>query len=121
MPKGSSLRIATAAQPFGAALWRRPIIDKPGHGKAARSPPERHRRSGTRRRARPVELARLVAQGGATLVPLRRQESDTRPMIEAARATKAALPPLGVPFVVNDRVAWRSPRAPTAFISGPTT
>src|ERR1700722_19742180 len=51
-----------------------------------------------------VELARLVAQGGATLVQLRDKTSDTRPMIEAARAIKAALAPLGVPFVVNDRV-----------------
>ena len=35
---------------------------------------------------------------------LRDKTSDTRPMIEAARAIKAALAPLGVPFVVNDRV-----------------
>ena len=51
-----------------------------------------------------VELARLVAQGGATLVQLRDKTSDTRPMIEAARAIKAALAPLGVPFVVNDQI-----------------
>src|ERR1700729_1376567 len=51
-----------------------------------------------------VTLARLLAQGGATLVQLRDKTSDTRPMIEAARAIKAALAPLGVPFVVNDRV-----------------
>ena len=51
-----------------------------------------------------VALARLVAQGGATLVQLRDKKSDTRPMIERARAIKAALAPLGVPFVVNDRV-----------------
>src|SRR6476620_6790651 len=51
-----------------------------------------------------VELARLVAQGGATLVQLRDKTSDTRPMIEAARAIKAALAPLGIPFIVNDRV-----------------
>ena len=51
-----------------------------------------------------VELARLAAQGGATLVQLRDKTSDTRPMIAAARAIKAALAPLGVPFVVNDRV-----------------
>jgi thiamine-phosphate pyrophosphorylase len=51
-----------------------------------------------------VELARLLAEGGATLVQLRDKKSDTGPMIEAARAIKAALAPLGVPFVVNDRV-----------------
>ncbi len=51
-----------------------------------------------------VDLARLTAQGGATLVQLRDKRSDTRPMIEAARAIKAALIPLGVPLVVNDRV-----------------
>ncbi|MGO9045426.1 MAG: thiamine phosphate synthase, partial [Xanthobacteraceae bacterium] len=38
-----------------------------------------------------VELARLVAQGGATLVQLRDKKSDTRPMVEAARAIKAVL------------------------------
>src|SRR5262249_867869 len=50
------------------------------------------------------ELARLSALGGATLVQLRDKKSDTRPMIDTARAIKAALSPLGVPFVVNDRV-----------------
>src|SRR6516225_5803829 len=51
-----------------------------------------------------VELARLTALGGATLVQLRDKKNDTRPMIDTARAIKAALAPLGVPFVVNDRV-----------------
>jgi thiamine-phosphate pyrophosphorylase len=51
-----------------------------------------------------VALAGLLAQGGATLVQLRDKTSDTRRMIERARAIKAALAPLGVPFVVNDRV-----------------
>ncbi|HML08147.1 MAG TPA: thiamine phosphate synthase, partial [Xanthobacteraceae bacterium] len=51
-----------------------------------------------------VELARLLAQGGATLVQLRDKKSGTRPTVETARAIKAALAPLGVPFVVNDRV-----------------
>src|SRR6516225_4093347 len=51
-----------------------------------------------------VELVRLTALGGATLVQLRDKKNDTRPMIETARAIKAALSPLGVPFVVNDRV-----------------
>ncbi len=51
-----------------------------------------------------VDLARHVAAGGATLVQLRDKRSDTRAMVEAARAIKAALVPFAVPFVVNDRI-----------------
>ncbi len=51
-----------------------------------------------------VELARLVAQGGATLVQLRDKRSDTRSMVERARAIKAALAAFNVPLLVNDRV-----------------
>ena len=51
-----------------------------------------------------LDLARAVAAGGATLVQLRDKKSDTRAMIEVARAVKAALVPLNVAFVVNDRV-----------------
>jgi thiamine-phosphate pyrophosphorylase len=51
-----------------------------------------------------VELARLVAVGGATLVQLRDKKSETRALIEAARAIKAALAPYRIPFVINDRV-----------------
>ena len=51
-----------------------------------------------------AELARLTAQGGATLVQLRDKISDTRAMVETARAIKQALKPFGVPLVVNDRV-----------------
>ena len=51
-----------------------------------------------------VALARWLAEGGATLVQLRDKTSDTRRMIENARAIKAALAPFNVPFVVNDRV-----------------
>jgi len=51
-----------------------------------------------------VELARLSTRGGATLVQLRDKKSDTRPMINTARAIKAALSSLGVGFVINDRV-----------------
>ena len=40
-----------------------------------------------------AELSRLVAQGGATLVQLRDKRSDTRPMVEHARAIKAELAP----------------------------
>jgi thiamine-phosphate pyrophosphorylase len=51
-----------------------------------------------------AELARLCAQGGATLVQLRDKVSETRSMVEQARAIKQALTPLGVPLVVNDRI-----------------
>src|SRR5262245_29898755 len=50
------------------------------------------------------DLARLVAEGGATLVQLRDKRSDTRPMVERARAIKAALAPFGIPLLINDRV-----------------
>ncbi len=51
-----------------------------------------------------VDLARLVAEGGATLVQLRDKRRETRDMIAEARAIKVALAPFKVPFVVNDRV-----------------
>ena len=51
-----------------------------------------------------VELARLLALGGATLVQLRDKRSDTRPMVERARAIKAVLAPFKVPLLINDRV-----------------
>src|ERR1700733_12057589 len=51
-----------------------------------------------------AELARLCAQGGATLVQLRDKQGDTGAMVEKARAIKQALAPFGVAFVVNDRV-----------------
>jgi len=51
-----------------------------------------------------AELARLCAAGGATLIQLRDKSSETRAMVETARAIKQALAPFGVPFVVNDRV-----------------
>jgi thiamine-phosphate pyrophosphorylase len=51
-----------------------------------------------------ADLARQVAEGGATLVQLRDKRSDTRPFIEHARAVQAALAPYGVPLVINDRV-----------------
>jgi thiamine-phosphate pyrophosphorylase len=52
----------------------------------------------------PVETARLVAEGGATLVQLRDKRSDTGRMVERARAMKAALAPFSVPLLINDRV-----------------
>jgi thiamine-phosphate pyrophosphorylase len=51
-----------------------------------------------------ADLARLVAQGGATLIQLRDKRSETRAMVETARAIKQALAPFAVPLVVNDRV-----------------
>jgi thiamine-phosphate pyrophosphorylase len=50
------------------------------------------------------DLARLCAEGGATLVQLRDKESETRAMVARARAIKQALAPFAVAFVVNDRV-----------------
>ncbi len=51
-----------------------------------------------------ADLARQVAEGGATLVQLRDKRRETRDMIAEARAIKVALAPFKVPFVVNDRV-----------------
>jgi thiamine-phosphate pyrophosphorylase len=51
-----------------------------------------------------AELAKLCAQGGATLVQLRDKHGDTGAMVVTARAIKQALAPLRVAFVVNDRV-----------------
>jgi thiamine-phosphate pyrophosphorylase len=48
------------------------------------------------------DLCRMLAAGGATLVQLRDKLSDTRVMVERARAVKAALG--SVPLVINDRV-----------------
>src|SRR5271170_7028419 len=51
-----------------------------------------------------ADLARLCAQGGATLVQLRDKLSETRAMVTRARAIKKALAPFNVPLVINDRV-----------------
>jgi thiamine-phosphate pyrophosphorylase len=48
------------------------------------------------------DLCRTLAAGGVTLVQLRDKLSDTRVMVERARAIKAALG--AVPLVINDRV-----------------
>jgi thiamine-phosphate pyrophosphorylase len=48
------------------------------------------------------ELCRMLAAGGATLVQLRDKLSDTRVMVERARAIKAALGK--VPLLINDRL-----------------
>jgi thiamine-phosphate pyrophosphorylase len=51
-----------------------------------------------------ADLAAWCVRGGATLVQLRDKRSETRALIEEARAIKQALMPFVVPFVVNDRV-----------------
>jgi thiamine-phosphate pyrophosphorylase len=51
-----------------------------------------------------AELARLCAEGGATLVQLRDKRSETRDLVATARAISKALAPFDVPFVVNDRI-----------------
>ena len=51
-----------------------------------------------------ANLAIRCARGGATLVQLRDKHSETRKMVEEARAIKQVLAPLAVPFVVNDRL-----------------
>lgn len=49
-----------------------------------------------------ADLSRKLAAGGTTLVQLRDKLSDTRTMVERARAIKAALG--SVPLLINDRV-----------------
>jgi thiamine-phosphate pyrophosphorylase len=49
-----------------------------------------------------VDLCRMLAAGGVTLVQLRDKLTDTKPMIERARAIKMALG--RVPLLINDRV-----------------
>jgi thiamine-phosphate pyrophosphorylase len=51
-----------------------------------------------------ASLARLCAQGGATLIQLRDKLSETRAMVDTARAIKQALAPFKVPLVINDRI-----------------
>jgi thiamine-phosphate pyrophosphorylase len=50
-----------------------------------------------------ADLAARCVRGGATLVQLRDKRSETRALVEEAKAIKAALRPFAVPFVVNDR------------------
>lgn len=50
-----------------------------------------------------VETTLRAVSGGATLVQLRDPEAKGRELLEMARALVAALAPLGVPLIVNDR------------------
>jgi thiamine-phosphate pyrophosphorylase len=51
-----------------------------------------------------VELARLVAQGGATIVQLRDKRGATRLMVDRALDIKSSLKAFDVPLLINDRV-----------------
>jgi thiamine-phosphate pyrophosphorylase len=51
-----------------------------------------------------AEIVAAAARGGATMVQLREKEATTRAFLEEARALKAMLAPLGVRFLVNDRL-----------------
>jgi len=68
-----------------------------------------------------ADLARLCAEGGATLIQLRDKLSETRAMVEQARAIKRALAPLSVPLVINDRIDVALAAGATASMSGRTT
>ena len=50
------------------------------------------------------EVVAAAVRGGATLVQLREKAFGDAELVEAARALKARLAPLGVPLIVNDRV-----------------
>ena len=68
-----------------------------------------------------AELARLCAEGGATLVQLRDKASETRAMVEAARAIKRRWRRSPCRSSSTTASTWRWPPKPTACISAPTT
>ena len=49
-------------------------------------------------------IVREAAAGGVTMVQLREKECSTAEFIQLARELKAALAPLGIPLIINDRV-----------------
>jgi thiamine-phosphate pyrophosphorylase len=51
-----------------------------------------------------IDVVGAAVRGGVTLVQLRDKEAGGRALLEAARALKALLDPLGIPLIVNDRV-----------------
>jgi thiamine-phosphate pyrophosphorylase len=51
-----------------------------------------------------IEIARLAAAGGATMIQLRDPDAKGRQLVEETRALVALLKPLGIPFIVNDRI-----------------
>ncbi len=50
------------------------------------------------------EVVAAAVRGGATLVQLREKAFPDAELVEAARALKSRLAPLGVPLILNDRV-----------------
>jgi len=51
-----------------------------------------------------ADLVREAVAGGVTCVQLREKQLDTRTFVAAARELRAALRPLGIPLIINDRV-----------------
>ncbi len=51
-----------------------------------------------------AEVAAAAVRGGATLVQLRDKESETRALVDEAKAIKRALAGSRVPLLINDRV-----------------
>jgi thiamine-phosphate pyrophosphorylase len=51
-----------------------------------------------------VETALAAVHGGASIVQLRDTQAGGRALVEQARALVAALRPLGIPLIVNDRI-----------------
>lgn len=49
-------------------------------------------------------IVREAAAGGVTMVQLREKECSTAEFVQLARELKAALIPLGIPLIINDRV-----------------
>ncbi len=49
-------------------------------------------------------IVREAAAGGVTMVQLREKECSTAEFVQLARELKAALAPLGIPLIINDRV-----------------
>ena len=49
-------------------------------------------------------IVREAAAGGVTMVQLREKECSTAEFVALARELKAALTPLGIPLIINDRI-----------------
>ena len=51
-----------------------------------------------------VETVAAAIDGGVTMVQLRHKDGSARVVVEAGRALRGLLAPLGIPLIVNDRV-----------------
>jgi thiamine-phosphate pyrophosphorylase len=51
-----------------------------------------------------TDVVRCAVEGGVTAVQLRWKHGSTRALIAEARSLAALLRPLGIPFIINDRV-----------------